>query len=310
VECDFTGGEQSEETFDPARSVMVTSQRTEDSAGGTTAAGVPGTASTLPRPTSRPSSGANKTVRTTENISYQSSRTVKKTHLPSGVVRKMSLAVLVDQDVRWEKDKNSFKRVLVPPSPEKLKVIRDLVAGITGYSQERGDQLVIESLPFEITLQLEPPVVAAPAATTPAKPGSPLPGLPIPLDRKTLLIGAGAAMVLAIAVFAFRRKGRKRTSTVEMASRPSLPAAARAPGTHSSTELVSPSQLEDQIETQLAERDALQAKMDAQTLSSLKLAPVITKKAEVLAKHLRDKIAKEPDISIQVLRTWIREEET
>src|SRR5204863_7319674 len=53
VECDFTGGEQSEEIFDPARSVMVSSQRTEDGTGATTAAGMPGTASALPRPAPR-----------------------------------------------------------------------------------------------------------------------------------------------------------------------------------------------------------------------------------------------------------------
>jgi flagellar biosynthesis/type III secretory pathway M-ring protein FliF/YscJ len=63
------------------------------------------------------------------------------------------------------------------------------------------------------------------------------------------------------------------------------------------------------LESQLAERDALQQKSDAQMLNSLKLAPVITKKAEVLAKHLRERIAKEPDIASQILRTWIREEE-
>ena len=45
VECDFSGGEQSEEIFDPAHSVMSTSQRTEDSSGGATASGVPGTPS-------------------------------------------------------------------------------------------------------------------------------------------------------------------------------------------------------------------------------------------------------------------------
>src|SRR6185369_17036832 len=33
VECDFSGGELSEEIFDPARSVMVTSQRTDDNTG-------------------------------------------------------------------------------------------------------------------------------------------------------------------------------------------------------------------------------------------------------------------------------------
>ena len=38
VECDFTGGEQSEEIFDPAHSVMSSSQRTEDSSGGASSA--------------------------------------------------------------------------------------------------------------------------------------------------------------------------------------------------------------------------------------------------------------------------------
>ena len=65
-----------------------------------------------------------------------------------------------------------------------------------------------------------------------------------------------------------------------------------------------------ELASQLAERDALQQKSDAQALSNLKLAPVITKKAEVLAKHLREKIAKEPDINAQILRTWIREEDS
>ena len=168
---------------------MTTSQRTEDSTGAPVASGVPGTASALPRPTSRPNGGANKTTRTTENIAYQSSRSVKKTHLPAGVLRKMSLAVLVDQDVTWEKDKNGFKRVLVPPPPEKLKVIHDLVAGITGFSPERGDQLVIETLPFENTLLLEPPG-GYPVAAAPNRPG-PAGGLalPVSLDKKTLLIG-------------------------------------------------------------------------------------------------------------------------
>src|SRR5215471_6660921 len=62
VECDFSGGEQSEEIFDPARSVMVSSQRTDDSTGSAVSNGVPGTASTLPRPTSRPNGGSNRTT--------------------------------------------------------------------------------------------------------------------------------------------------------------------------------------------------------------------------------------------------------
>ncbi len=306
VDCDFTGGELSEEIFDPARSVMVTSQRTEDTTGAALSSGVPGTASTLPRPTSRPYGGSNKATRTTENIAYQSSRSVKKTHLPAGVLRKMSLAVLVDQEVTWEKDKSGFKRVLVPPTPQKLKVIRDLVAGITGFSPERGDQLMIETLPFETTLLLEPPVT--PNA---GKPAAPVAGLPLPLvlDKRTLLIGAGAlaaVLVLGIAFYLFRRRRQKKPAPPEVNLPATLPS---SDATASPAALPAPGDVEKQIESQLAERDALQARMDAQALSSLKLAPVITKKAEVFAKHLREKIDKEPDISVQILRSWIREEE-
>jgi flagellar biosynthesis/type III secretory pathway M-ring protein FliF/YscJ len=36
---------------------------------------------------------------------------------------------------------------------------------------------------------------------------------------------------------------------------------------------------------------------------------VITKTAEVMAKHIREKIKEQPEVSAQVLRRWIREEE-
>jgi LPXTG-motif cell wall-anchored protein len=198
---------------------------------------------------------------------------------------------------------------LIPPTPEKLKVIRDLVAGITGFSAERGDQLVIETLPFETTLLLEPP--GLPNAAAPGTTGSPAAGLPIPLQlgKKTVQIGGGVLgglLLLAIAVFVFRRKKKKNRVPPAPSSQATL-TTPEAP--HSSTALVSTGQVENQIESQLAERDALQARMDAQALNSLKLAPVITKKAEVFAKHLREKITKEPEMSAQILRSWIREEE-
>jgi flagellar biosynthesis/type III secretory pathway M-ring protein FliF/YscJ len=129
------------------------------------------------------------------------------------------------------------------------------------------------------------------------------------LDKKTLLIGGGALavlLVLGIAVFLFGRKGRK----AHVPSAATSPAALPSSGAHSSSPaLPAPGGVENQMESQLAEHDALQARMDAQALSTLKLAPVITKKAEVFAKHLRDKIGKEPEISAQILRGWIREEE-
>jgi flagellar M-ring protein FliF len=306
VECDFSGGEQSEEIFDPARSVMASSQRSEDTSGFSGGSGVPGTASTLPRPTSRPGSSSSRVSRVTENITYQTSRTVKKTRLPAGSVRKMSVTVLVDQGVTWEKTKGGMQRVLVPPSPEKLKVIHDLVAGITGFSAERGDQLVIETLPFESTLQLEPPPATTPISAPPAR--GPL-GIPLRLDPKTLTIAGAAAgallLLLAAALFLWSRS-RKRHQRAEVTSPPAL-AAGEGEG---KTPALEAGAAEEDIEAKLAQRDALERRLETQALNSLKLSPVITKTAEVLAKHLREKISKEPEISAQILRTWIREEES
>ena len=304
VECDFSGGEQSEEIFDPARSVMASSQRTEDSSGSGGANGVPGTASTLPRPTSRPGANPNHVSRVTENITYQSTRTVKKTRMPAGVVRKISLAVLVDQAVKWEPEKNGPRRVLVPPPPEELKIIRDMVAGVTGFNAERGDQLVIETLPFESTLLLEPPL--PPGAPGLAKPSAPA-ATTLKLDQKTLLIAGGAVLALIVLGMVVGMLSRRRTSagTAEVTGPPALPAAESA---MTATGSRNPG-LEQQMESKLAEHEALQQKMDAQALNSLKLSPVITKKAEVFAKHLREKIKTEPEVSAQILHTWIREEE-
>lgn len=293
VECDFSGGEQSEEIFDPARSVMLSSQRSEDSSGANTASGVPGTASTLPRPASRPGGGAAQVSRITENVTYQSSRTVKKTRLPAGAVRKLSAAILLDQGVTWEKDKSGFRRVLVPPSAEMLKVVRDLVAGVTGFNEQRGDQLIVETQPFETTLLLEPPRLPG------AAPGKPATDNKLPQwNPRTFWIAGGVVGVMCLVAIGFMLMRRGKPARAPEVSTPAaLPHAGAAPG------------VEQQLEAQLAERAALQQQMDAKALNALKLAPVITKTAEVMAKHIREKVKEQPEVSAQVLRSWIRDEE-
>ena len=193
VECDFTSAEQSDENFDPSKSVMVTSQKTEDISGGPVAAGVPGTASSLPRPTSKPVTGSNGVTRRTENITYQSSHTVRHVRVPEGTIKHMSVSLLVDSDVRWEGTGDKAKRIVQPPTPEKLKSIHDLVAGVIGFSAERGDQLVVESLPFESTVNPEPVSLAPKAA--PVVPASPLDQL---LKNKYVMIGGGVGVLVLL----------------------------------------------------------------------------------------------------------------
>jgi flagellar M-ring protein FliF len=224
---------------------------------------------------------------------------VKKMRLPAGTVKKMSLAILVDQDLTWEPDKTGFKRVLAPPSPEKLQKIRDLVAGITGLNTERGDQLVVETLPFESTLAIEPPAKTPPVA--PVKPGI----FAWPPNRNTLLIGGGIAIALVVLGFfaAMLLRGSKGKATASSAK--ALPSAESGKGDTVAVR----GTMEQQMESKLAERDALQKQSEERALSAIAVAPVITKTAEILAKHLREKIKAEPEVSAQVLRTWIHEKD-
>jgi len=310
VDCDFTSGEQSEETFDPSRSVMVTSQRTEDAAGTGGTSGTPGVASNLPRPPSRPVSSAGGTSRRTENITYQSSRTVRHVKLPQGGIKRVSVSLLVDQDVRWEGSGANAKRVLEPPPPEKLKAIRELVAAAVGFTPDRGDQLIVESLPFETTANWEPP---KPDSPPPAQPGT----LQLPAWLQKIvgqtngaaLIGAGAGVVLvvlALMLFLFRRsRNRKRARkqfemTKEVASGQE----------QKSIEGDSRNDASMNLEAVLAQRAALQQKMNDEALSSLKIQPVSTKKTEVLARHIGDGAKKDPTSMAHVVRTWLNEERT
>jgi flagellar M-ring protein FliF len=164
VECDLTSGEQQEETFDPTRSVMVSSQKTEDVTDRAAAtSGIPGTASNLPGGQAPKSAGGSGGMsRRTENVSFQTSRIVRQTHIPQGVIRRMSLSVLVDQTVQWEGEGAAKHRVLVPPTPETIQTFKNLVAAATGFNAERGDQLIVESLPFASSLNAPPPMASAP----------------------------------------------------------------------------------------------------------------------------------------------------
>ena len=304
VECDFTSGEQSEETFDPNRSVMVTAQKTEDVAGGSTSNGVPGAASNLPRPTSRPGAAGIGTSRKTENISYQSSRMVKRLHLPQGGVKRMSVSVLVDNTIRWEGVGPKAKRILEPPAPEKLKIIKDLVAGVVGLQSERGDQLIVESLPFESTLNQQPPAMAPPA---PAAPEMQYPGwLPLFLRRQNgmLYLGAGGAalfLLILAGLTALLRRKKKPALAVLSGGPKEIPGAAAG-------ESGLPDSLKQQLEAKLAENEREKEQQQLEALRALQLPTVKTQKTEVLTKHLSAETKKDPQAMAHVIRAWLNEQ--
>ena len=211
ADIDMTSGEQSEETFDPSKSVMTSSQKTEDSSGTTrTSPGIPGTAANLPPQQTTPSNAPaanstrghatsrldnlaqpaarrrrrNRLLRAPgaippqpagkpESITYQSSRITKHLKLPQGTVKRLSIAVLVDQGSRMEGQGAQAHRVVIPPDTEKLKAIQTLVGTLVGLDATRGDQLTVEALPFDNSMNLDPGSLGPPALRRSRTPFSP-----------------------------------------------------------------------------------------------------------------------------------------
>jgi flagellar M-ring protein FliF len=294
ADVDITSGEQSEEVFDPAKSVMVTSQNTSDGPALASAAGVPGTASNLPRPTSRPTTGASNYSRHTENISYQTSRLVKHTRLPQGAIKKLSMSILVDHSLRWD----GAKRIVEPPSAEKLKVIHDLVAAATGLDTARGDLLVVNAFPFTSTLTSEP--IGGPSAPAPPAGTNP-PWLDKLLAQKNvmILVGIGAiAMVILFAGFVVVRSRMAKKSRIEAELAASLEAAKANQG-------LSMEDAQKDFEARIAGQAGEQSRRDVEALLQLKLPEVQTKKTEAIKKHIAAEAKKDPTAMAQVVRSWL-----
>lgn len=293
VDCDFSSGEQSEELYDPEKSVMLTSQKTEESGGTLSAGGIPGTSSNLPRPAQRTGGAGTSVTRRTENIAYQSSRTVRKMRLPQGSIRRISASVLLDQKVQWEVQNGQPQRVLVPPSPESIRVIKDLVAGAIGFVPTRGDQLIVESLPFDATLKTAPPPMPkkedspkAPAGKQPATQWDFL------KDWRVLAGAAAAGLLLIVGVFLlWRNRKRKRITAAAQAAL----AAATNRDMQALTEDGSPA---------LSRGDTA-----ARLLSEANEKIASSDSIESVVERLRETVAEDPALAASVLRTWLGEKE-
>ncbi len=295
AECDFTSSEENEESVDAARSAILTSQTSDESSGTGSAGGTPGTASNLPRPTARATSAGTGLLRRTENTTYQPSRTVKHTTSPKGTIRRVSTAVLVDQTVRWDGVGLKARKTLIPPSADVLKGVHDIIAGITGFTEQRGDQITVETLPFETTRDAEPPM----------GPAIPVKQVPLGFSFKQPIVIGGAVLLVLLSgglIFIFLRK-RPAKHVTDTSPEAIAKGASAAPGA-----LDGKTAADRLMEQQIAENEAHQSQLEAEVLNRIKL-PASTRKTEVLVKHIRDSVQKDSSNVTNVLRSWISETE-
>ena len=313
ADLDMTSGNESAETFDPESSVMTSTQKQEDISNGVRSGGIPGTASNLPRSGASARTTSGGVVRRSESVQFQTSRTVRNTVVPRGVLKRVSVAVLVDHKLRWEGTGNDAKRILEAPSQQTIDGIRELVTGALGLQEERGDQLVVEALPFDATIS-EPP----PPGTTPT-PGStadsPLPAWLtfLPQGVPLWVWGAGAVLLLLLIVgFLLVRRKRKKKKVTAAPSAPALGAPVAVQGipraAGEETSLPAGYDANDgNLESFLQEQQERLKLKESAALASLKgVKP--RSDSEVLTGHLIDTVSKDPAGAAQVLRSWLTED--
>jgi len=168
-----------------------------------------------------------------------------------------------------------------------------VVAGIVAFNEPRGDQITVESLPFESTLDAEPPM-----SSTPLNQKAPA------ADKKQqmmLLGGAIAVVVILLAgvLFVMRRSSKSKTTDT-------APAAIAADPNATGALPASSGNLGSDMEQRIREGQQEQARLEAEVLNSIKL-PVATKATEVLIRHIKESSQKDPATAANVLRAWMND---
>ncbi len=142
---DFSQREHLEESYDPNGSAIRSEQATTEKSGNSTSGGVPGVQSNLNE--SSGSRGFNSSNRNEETTNYEVSKTVSKVVESVGSIKTLSVAVLVaDRQLpAGETNEATYE----PRPTEELTSIEQMVRSALGLSDERGDQIVVISRPFE-----------------------------------------------------------------------------------------------------------------------------------------------------------------
>jgi len=131
ADLNFQVTEKTEETYDPEAPVIRSMQRQTEK---TNKGGAPG---------SSDNPGHEKIE---EVINYEINKAVNKTVMPVGDIQRLSIAVLVDGIYR-KNEKGA--EVYEPRSKKELEGIEELVRKSAGFSVQRGDQVVVTSMPFK-----------------------------------------------------------------------------------------------------------------------------------------------------------------
>ena len=290
VEYDMATSDSMQETYDPNGAVVLTSQISTESVGETGAQGTPGTTSNVPgkqpAPAAKPAAPADAESQGlhSENKTFAVSKTVRHTTLPSGNLKRITAAVLVDDATDTKEENGQKVETRRKRTPDEMKQIGDLVAAAIGIDATRGDKVAVENLSFQV-LPLELP---APTLTERV--------VPI-VDKWINVIRYGALILLFLLIYMLVLRPIKRQIVTTFQELPKQLGVAKV------ARMALPGSPSGGAAVKSEDASALEASM-----SQLGDSPMETKQAVMLKKNLLEKVKKEPAAASRLIQNWMRQE--
>jgi flagellar M-ring protein FliF len=284
VSMDFTNTERTQRSYNPDLPALRSEMKVENTTIGGMMGGIAGALSNQPPLESsipeNATGGQKKPMpskkHTQSTRNYELDESISHTKQQTGVVRRLSISVALDYISTTSAEGEVSKS---PRSVEELANIRRLLQGSVGFDMQRGDVLEVVTLPFsrlQVDVEQEAPIYEQPWF----------------LKTLKLVMGAFVIIVLILAVV---RPMLKRLIHPET-----------APSDYGDKSLDSHIDLGDET------MDMLTSEFDAGSVGfaadgSLQL-PDLHRDEDVL-KAVRALVANEPELSSQVVKSWLTEDE-
>jgi len=163
ADVDFTVTEKTQEMFNPDLPALRSEQTQNELSASTAIQGVPGALSNQPPPAGvAPEIAVGQESQAGENSPRSSSKsatrnfeldkTITHTRLATGVLRRLSVAVVVD-DKKVQLEDGSFTNQTY--AQEDVNQLRELVMQAVGFDSSRGDQVTVTNVSFRVPDELE-----------------------------------------------------------------------------------------------------------------------------------------------------------
>ena len=285
VTMDFTNTEETQRRYNPDMPALRSEMRVEDTSIGGAFGGIPGALTNQPPlesdiPENATGGGAKQVMpsrkheESTKNFELDES--ISYTKQQTGVVRRVSVSVALDYLSSTAEDGTQTQN---PRSVQELANIRRLLQGSIGFNLQRGDILEVVTIPFsriELGEQVELPIYEQ------------------PWFIKTVKLVMGGLVIMTLIIFVIR----------PMLKRLMYPD--QTPDDYGEKSLDSHVDLGDDT------MDMLTADFDEDAVGfapdgSLQL-PDLHRDEDVL-KAVRALVANEPELSSQVVKSWLMEDE-